>query len=166
MTLPEGLSHYRWIIEQSHKYWAYFQVAALGSAGFVWSTKLPRDPLVFGGLVALVAIFSYASNRAIVGAQKDAIVALDAIQKALPKARNAPGDLNAMIRDITHTSVWTMRCWNIAMIVVALAVIGYRYFTLPCPGVESSGQADAVANTPPGFCKSTSVEAPSNPIGK
>lgn len=131
MTLSEGLTHYRWIVDQSHKYWAYFQIVGLGTSGFVWSTSnLPRSPYLFVALGLIFLVFAYVSNRAIAGAQEEAIAALDALKSALPERGGGETDLNNMVRAMSHSPVRVMRAWNTAMVVVTVAAIWYRYDTL------------------------------------
>jgi len=79
MKLTDVLAHLRATMDQSHKFWGYYQGVTVAAVAFAWASTSPRDTTIFG-LICGYAIFALLNCRLIQLSQKAALATWKAIQ--------------------------------------------------------------------------------------
>ena len=59
-------------VDQSHRFWGYFQLAAAAAIGLAWSNPMPGATTIYG-LAAGFFLFGLGNGRLVVSAQKAAV---------------------------------------------------------------------------------------------
>jgi hypothetical protein len=79
LTLSDALSHYRSVSDATHRYWGYFQVVAIGTAGFAWS-HAASDIQLFVFLSIAFVVFAVLNGRLVMSSQGEAVAAVQCIR--------------------------------------------------------------------------------------
>jgi hypothetical protein len=108
-------------VDQTHKFWAYFQLAAAAATGFAWQSTPPSDA-VLASLAAGFAIFAVANNRLVVDAQAAAFVVSEAIDQYLLQ-KSASGMQNGLLGIANRRKIDSPRLVRVLHVVLAMAVV-------------------------------------------
>lgn len=133
LTLNDALSHYRSVSDSTHKFWAYFQVVAAGTAAFAWSKEVPNELRVFIFLSIAFAVFTALNGRLVVGSQAEAFAASKCVKDyALNLGTAVPKDLLPIVNRIDPGPAWLILVFYVGLSFATLSAVWWRYFTLAC----------------------------------
>ncbi|MGH8076540.1 MAG: hypothetical protein ACREPE_04340 [Lysobacter sp.] len=136
LSLSDALSHYRHLSDTTHKFWAYFQAIAIGSAAFAWSRNAPGDAPSLQLLFAAFLVFAVLNWRLVTASQSAVVAAARCLKNhASGVVPSVPGDLKPMIDGIKPDRVIVVGLWHAGLSLATLGIIGWRYCLLSGNGV-------------------------------
>lgn len=128
ITVSDALSRYSSVLEANHRFWAYFQALALGTAAFAWT----RDPLERELALLLTAAFlafAVLNARLVFLSQRDARRLAAAIRKyAKNKGDGVPRELRAVAR-LHPDKPASVLLWHLSLTAAAVGTVWWRYFS-------------------------------------
>jgi hypothetical protein len=109
LTLQDALEHYRSVTDATHRFWAYFQVAAIGLVSYAWSIA-PRDWLTFLGLSIAFIVFTRFNGALVMGSQSEARLTATGIKDyVVAHPEEVPTQFSSIIAAISSKSVEHIR---------------------------------------------------------
>jgi hypothetical protein len=124
--LKEAITLKHSYVDQSHKFWGYFQLAAAAATGFAWQTKPPTDNVLYGLAIGFLA-FGIGNNRLVVGAHAAAYQVSAAIDRYLAAHPAAPSPELAAVANLRRLDeAKTVRLLHIVLTGVVIALILVR----------------------------------------
>jgi len=79
VTLSDALSQFQNAVDQSHKFWGYYQAFSAAAIAFAWASDRPPKEMVYG-MVGGYALFALFNCRLVYASQKSALAIWYAIQ--------------------------------------------------------------------------------------
>jgi hypothetical protein len=105
LTLQDALGHYRAATDATHRFWAYFQVAAIGLVSYAWSIA-PRNWMTFLGLSIAFIVFARFNGALVMGSQSEACLTATGIKEYVAThPEEVPSQFSSFIAAISSKSV-------------------------------------------------------------
>jgi hypothetical protein len=130
ITLSDALSHFRSVSDTTHKFWAYFQAVAIGTAAFAWSRDTPADLQLFVFLSIAFAVFAVLNWRLVVSSQAEATNAAQCIKACAAAASSIPPELLPLIHRIEPDPAPLIGVWHAGLSIATLGAVWWRYASL------------------------------------
>jgi hypothetical protein len=129
-TLTDALAHYRAASETTHKFWGYYQVVAIGVAGFAWTQGDPQLQL-FVWLSIAFLVFAVLSWRVVVHSQDEMFTAAKCVEAYLKTPETfVPDELRPIFDKVSPDTPEKVGVWHALLSVATLIAIWWRYALL------------------------------------
>lgn len=125
LTLSDGLAHYRFMSDTTHKFWGYFQAVAAGTAAFAWSRE-QADQGQFFLLVIAFSVFAILNWRLVVGSQAEMVNAAMCVKKYAESVQ-VPEELKPMLERLNPDPVHQVGLWHAGLSLATLAAVLWRH---------------------------------------
>lgn len=128
-SLKDAIEQHRHLTSDTHRFWNYFQVIAVGAVAIAWQQELDLSlPLLRVLLVAFV-VFAIASNVAVFVSQRQARQLAEAIRAYCDnRSAGIPAEFIPSIRGIESFHPAAVSAWHGLISVVAAVAMALKAF--------------------------------------